>query len=495
MHSIPMERFAGARLAFGAYGMPTVHIHLSTRARVVLAMLGVVVVLQLLGVIDLTHPAGVMLGAGTLAPIVPTERSAKLRTQWRENVTQARAILDGSPTPVLSQEDQNRYDALIKKAGELRQAAEQDEALADQERTLAAPLATSPHPVVRGLPVGDQDGPVLDTEDLSAERTVRQSKIYQAAFRRFLRYQDLGRIRNSAEARALQMDLDASGGNLVAPEQFMATLIKAVDNVTHIRQHATVYTVENAASLGVPSLSADPDDFDWTTELATGNEDSAMAFGKREFRPHPLAKRIKISKKLLRASTLDVEGLVINRLAYKLGVTQEKAYLTGNGNQRPLGVFVASNDGVPTSRDVTASSSTDFVGDDLQNTKFSLKPQYRASANTAWMFHRDGIKMAAKLKDGEGRYMLQLGLAVDVQDTLLGFRFMESEYAPSTFTAGQYVGMLADWSWYWIADALDMNVQRLGELYAESNQDGFIARYEGDGMPVQAEAFARLKLG
>jgi hypothetical protein len=36
-------------------------------------------------------------------------------------------------------------------------------------------------------------------------------------------------------------------------------------------------------------------------------------------------------------------------------------------------------------------------------------------------------------------------------------------------------------------------VQRLVELYAETNQVGFIGRAEVDGMPVLAEAFARLK--
>ena len=37
-------------------------------------------------------------------------------------------------------------------------------------------------------------------------------------------------------------------------------------------------------------------------------------------------------------------------------------------------------------------------------------------------------------------------------------------------------------------------VQRLVELYAETNQTGFIGRVETDGMPVLAEAFARVKL-
>jgi len=42
--------------------------------------------------------------------------------------------------------------------------------------------------------------------------------------------------------------------------------------------------------------------------------------------------------------------------------------------------------------------------------------------------------------------------------------------------------------------ALNISIQVLTELYAETNQTGFIGRYELDGMPVLEEAFARLKL-
>jgi hypothetical protein len=42
---------------------------------------------------------------------------------------------------------------------------------------------------------------------------------------------------------------------------------------------------------------------------------------------------------------------------------------------------------------------------------------------------------------------------------------------------------------------MDISVQVLLELYAATHQNGYIARYEGDGMPVLGEAFARVKLG
>ena len=41
---------------------------------------------------------------------------------------------------------------------------------------------------------------------------------------------------------------------------------------------------------------------------------------------------------------------------------------------------------------------------------------------------------------------------------------------------GLYVGMIGDFSQYWIADALSFSVQRLVELYAATNQTGFIGR-------------------
>ena len=41
---------------------------------------------------------------------------------------------------------------------------------------------------------------------------------------------------------------------------------------------------------------------------------------------------------------------------------------------------------------------------------------------------------------------------------------------------------------------MDMTIDVVDQLYAETNQNGYIARAEIDGQPVLGEAFARLKL-
>ena len=296
-----------------------------------------------------------------------------------------------------------------------------------------------------------------------------------------------------AEFRALSVGTDIEGGYLVTPEQFIAQLIKAVDNLVFIRPRATVIPVPTAQSLGVPTLDADPADADWTTELQTGSEDSSMAFGKRVLQPHPFAKRIKVSNDLLRQSLLPAESIVTTRLAYKFGVTEEQGFMTGNGNGKPLGLFTASADGVPTSRDVSdGNTATAITFDGLINVKYSVKSQYWPKSS--WIFHRDTVKMITKLKDGEGQYLWRPSVRDGEPDRVLGHPMDISEYAPATFTTGLYVGMFGDMSFYWIADAMNMQMQRLGELYAETNQVGFIGRQAADGMPVLGEAFARVKL-
>lgn len=312
-----------------------------------------------------------------------------------------------------------------------------------------------------------------------------------AGFRNYLR---TGRFvgEGAEEFRAYQAGSDTEGGYVVPPQEVIQTFLKNVDDQVFIRNRATKYQLPQAESLGVPTLDTDAEDADWTTELATGTEEDTLRIGKREMRPHPMAKRVKLSKTLIRKAPA-FETLILDRMAYKVGVTQEKGYLTGDGNQKPLGVFTASNDGIPTTRDVsTGNTTTAPTFDGLIEAKFSLKAAYWNTAD--WLFHRDAVKIITKLKDGDGQYLWKMSVRDGEPDTILGRPLMISEFAPNTFTTGLYVGIFGDFTKYWIVDSLNLQMQRLVELYAETNQDGFISRYEGDGAPALAEAFARVKL-
>lgn len=408
---------------------------------------------------------------------IMSNKLKELRDQRGKLVADARAILDKAEAEKrsASAEENGQYDAMLKKVGDLGDEIRRHELLIEAERDAATQVA-------RGIDSakGEARGTAADPD--VEFRTKAFTKLITSGSRSL----------NDAEVRALQADSDTAGGFLIAPEQFVSGLIKNIDDMVFIRQRATKFSIPTSASLGAASLAADPADADWTTELATGNEDSTMSFGKRALNPHPLAKRLKVSNKFLRMAA-GAEGIVRSRLAYKFGISQEKAFMTGTGVNQPLGVFTASADGVTTARDVsTGNTATSVTFDGLINAKYSLKGQYWNRAD--WMFHRDVLSQISKLKNGDGDYIWRESVRDGEPDRLLGRPVMMSEYAPNTLTASQYVGILGEFSNYWVADALDFQIQVLNELYAETAQTGFIGRLATDGMPVLAEAFARVKL-
>lgn len=395
---------------------------------------------------------------------------------------QARDILDLAEKESgrdLTPEESEKFDRLMEQVDAKDSAIAREEKLRARERHLDEPAEGGRE---RGKQREETNGP-----DGTAERAM-------AAFRQYL-IGGRGSL-TPEQSRVLVAGSDPEGGYLVAPQQFVTDLIQKVDDDVPMRRLATVQTLTESASLGVPTLDTDLNDAEWTSEIGTGSQDDALRFGKRELKPNPLAKRVKISRKLLRLTAGGAEDIVRDRMGYKFAVTQEKAYMTGDGNEKPLGVFTASAQGITTGRDVTLGAAgaiplTTATADQLIDMKYTLKAAYWRRAQ--WLFHRDLIRTIRKLKDTQGLYVWKAGLS-DGPDTILELPFMASEFAPNTIAANQYVGMLADWSFYWIVDSLAMEVQRLVELYAEQNQVGFIGRLETDGMPVLEEAFVRAKV-
>lgn len=403
----------------------------------------------------------------------------ELRNKLGKLIHNMRAILDKAEEEKrdLSNEEDKNYNLFFAEQEKLSASIKREERQVELDREAAElKLRDDKKNEKKTLPSGKES-----TDDLRMK-----------AFRSWIKTGEISG-EGAEEFRALQADIDTTGGYLVVPEQFIRNLIKAVDDVVFIRTLATVIPVTEAASLGVPSLDTDPADADWTSEIGSVTEDTAMALGKRSLTPAPLTKLALISQKLLRVAAISPEQLVLERLAYKFGITQEKGFLTGHGANQPLGLFIASSDGISTGRDVSiGNTTTDIQFDGLIEAKYKLKGQYWARAQ--WIFHRDAVKNISKLKDGNGQYIWQPSVIVGQPDRILNFPYNMSEYAPNTFESTKYVGILGDYSLYWIADSLMFQVQRLVELYAATSQVGFIGRAEVDGMPVLEEAFVRVQL-
>jgi HK97 family phage major capsid protein/HK97 family phage prohead protease len=405
-----------------------------------------------------------------------------MRQKRGEVLHQMRSLLDQG----LTNENQESYDAWDIEFEELTnkiKLEERTETLSQSQgiRT-GRPSVSQPNMrgEARSKPVGDGDVAIwlpgtfrADTMSESETRSIAQKFGY--------------------ESRSLEVDSDTSGGYTVSSEVLAQQILAFKMNAMHIRKLATVITVRDAQSLGIPTLGSDPASAEWTSELLIGGAaDDDMVFEGRSLSPKPISKSIKISKTLIRRNP-NIVPFVIDRLSYKFQVPEESAFMTGNGVNKPLGVFTASELGVSTSRDISAgNTATAFTADGLINAKYHLKAQYRTGPSVSWCFSRDAVKMIRKQKDGSGNYLWQMGLQ-GKPDSILDLPYFESEYAPATFAASSYLGCLADWSYYWIAEALNMTVEVATELLIQTNQNLYVGRAEIDAMPVLEEAFVRVK--
>lgn len=304
------------------------------------------------------------------------------------------------------------------------------------------------------------------------------------------------RTGNDKEIReTLQAGVAEGGGYTIAPQYLVKQIIKDLDDTVQIRKRANIIPAMNGyASIGIPTLDSDLNDLDWTAEIAEVTEDTNMAFGKREMKANQLTKLVKISKRLIKQSNIDIQGLVEERIVYKLASTLEHNYLYGNGQDKPLGIFAQTSDNtaaIPTDRDIKVGTATAAITyDGLVDAVSGLKGGYQNGA--VWMLNKKAVAALRKLKDKQDRPIWQESLIAGQPSILLGIPVVQNDFIEDKLEATKYFGFLANLKYYWIFDSLSMELQVLHELYSKTNQVGFQVGYWGDGAPIQKSAFVRL---
>ncbi len=313
---------------------------------------------------------------------------------------------------------------------------------------------------------------------------------YAALFHRYL-CKGFGELSNE-EQKALSVGEAQAGGYLMQDTQLTALLVKSRE-MSAMRRISRVLPPVPSGSLITPTEESALSDATWTTEVKTGALDEIKPFGDRRLTPHPLAKGILVSNPLLRVPGFDAEGYIRDRMAYKFAVPEENGFINGNGVGQALGI--KNTPGLPT---WTSAAALTVDGDDVINWVYSLPAAYAGGARI--LSNRAFIRKCRTMKTGLGDYVWQPGLQTGSPNRILDVpyefsdRFDDGLDATDAWEANAVIAIIGDFSYYWVVDALQMSIQRLIELYAGSNQVGFIGRKETDGMAVLAEPFYALKV-
>jgi len=388
------------------------------------------------------------------------EKLIKLREERAGLVKKAREIqgeAEKREKPELSAEERTQIDRIMTDVRELTQKLQDEETLQAAEGENRAASGQNP---------GEE-----------------QEAVEMRSFRKFI---------TSGESRGLVAGTVTEGGAL-APQQFYDRLFQDIDAQFPLFNRCDVVTIRGAGSLGAPQLTADVSDPDWTAEVPANDieEDTDLGFSLRTLTPSPLTKLVKISRRLVNAAAIDPDGLVRRRLAYKNAKALENGMFNGDGIGKALGIYTVSASGVPASRDVIGTSATGITYEDVVRTKRKVSSKYK---DKIWLCHEDFVTACMLLKDNNGRPLWVDGFASGEPARICGLPYYESEVAPNTFAANQYVAAVADLNYYLWAVSGQVEIQVLMELFRLKNQTGYLSYLEADGSPVVPEAFARLKL-
>ena len=360
-------------------------------------------------------------------------------------------------------EQYNRMAADVQALGAEIERLEQQEAF---DAALSAPTSKP----VKGMPSTHQAP--------KAEGTA--SDEYKDAFWNMIRNQgDQFAVRN-----ALSVGEDTEGGYTV-PDEFEHRLIQALEENNIFRQLATVIRT-NSGTRKIP-IATDTMEAQWIDE---GEEipETNTKFGQTTLSAYKLGTMIKISNELLHDSAFDLASYIATRFGVAMGNAEERAFFTGDGDKKPLGIL-AETGGAELG--VTAASEHLVTFDEIFDLYYSLKSPYRRNAQ--FVCNETLLLQLMKLKDGNGNYIWKPGLDTAKPDTILGRPIRTSTFMP-TMSAGERVLLFGDLKNYWVADRQNRTFRRLNELYARTDQVGFMTTQRVDGRLILPESVKVLKM-
>ena len=309
---------------------------------------------------------------------------------------------------------------------------------------------------------------------------------------------EMMRGNNSLEVRdALSVGVPSEGGYTV-PDEFERQLIQGLEENNIFRTLAhTIHT--NSGTRTIP-IATDSGSASWIEEGAAIQE-SDMSFAQETLSAYKLGCMIKVSNELLNDSAFNIAAHIAQRFGVRFGNAEEDAFINGTGPSANPQVTPSQPTGILTSLTASAGNTTEDAVtvhfDNIYKLYYSLKSPYRRKAS--FLCNETLLLQLMLLKDKNDNYIWKPGLEVGKPDTILGRPIYTSGYMPAltgeAADAGKKVLLFGDFSYYWIADRQSRTLKRLNELYAVTDQVGFIGTQRVDGKLILPEAMQVMAMG
>ncbi|KMW56970.1 Phage major capsid protein [Candidatus Rhodobacter oscarellae] len=282
--------------------------------------------------------------------------------------------------------------------------------------------------------------------------------------------------------------VDSEGGYLV-PTTFSGVLLEAMAEYGGVRSVANVQSTASGENIQWPTVDETAVMGEWLAENAAA-ADGDVSFGTISIGAHlASSKVVAIPFALLQDAGIgNLEGMLNGLLAARLSRLTNRGYTIGDGNGKPTGIVNGAGLGHTTAVGLVDS----FTYDDFVELEHSVDPIYRRDGS--WMFHDTALKVAKKMKDGEGRPIWVPGISSEAPAEILNYGYTVNQDMAEP-AAGADSMLFGDMSKYLVRDVMDITLFRFTDsAYTKKGQVGFLAMLRTDGKTIAANNAAIKKM-
>jgi HK97 family phage major capsid protein len=324
------------------------------------------------------------------------------------------------------------------------------------------------------------------------------SDSYNEAFYRNLRGRGVTRehIRELEHLRTMVEGVDASGGYL-APTQLVGGILREAQVLEELKPRMDV--IRASARSITYTKGTDSIVMGWVPELGTKPEDE-VTFEQFTLVAHVGAVVIWISDELLEDETYGLQGYLQERVGEAKTLLEEEAFVSGSGTGRPWGLLTRLNAETGTPNRFETDGATLAAGDIIA-LPYDMPVQYRR--NGVWILGTNAIRTVRLQRDdsgaaaGTGGYIWQPSLQAGEPNALDGRPVIETTSVAlnSAVSSGNDVGIFGDLRRYRVYERLGLQVKRLEELRALTDEVGFRFRFRTGGDVMLTDAFRTIRIG
>ncbi len=282
--------------------------------------------------------------------------------------------------------------------------------------------------------------------------------------------------------------VESEGGALV-PTTFSGVLLEAMAEYGGVRSVANVQSTASGENIQWPTVDETAVMGEWLAENA-GAAEGDVSFGTISIGAHlASSKVVAIPFALLQDAGIgNLEGMLNGLLAARLSRLTNRGYTVGDGNGKPTGIVNGAGPGHTTAAGLVDS----FTYDDFVELEHSVDPIYRRDGS--WMFHDTALKVAKKMKDGEGRPIWVPGISSEAPAEILNYGYTVNQDMAEP-AAGAAAMLFGDMSKYMIRDVMNVTLFRFTDsAYTRKGQVGFLAMLRTDGKTIAANNAAIKKM-